>query len=288
MSIIRKSTHRVLGGLFGLSLFIAASTALADIGGLGPRCGQELRAANPLVETAVRNLTSFESVHTAFGELRAQDRDVRFCVSGVMLSKNIYQYGRFLIAIEAINPAGRATHRFYFLYQDASVQAIHNVGRRPYIALPRRDVDQILTEARAGAADLTRELPFEDVIQGVRASRTYTSAAPESDPTTMSGIAVPSEDGSARELFVTWMTRTPANPFAGYALLKGVSVDLSGANSGATSGSGKVTRLVEFRPFSQLLTARLDPLQDKVQSEVAAAGLSDAQAARKILDESKL
>lgn len=264
-------------------VLLAGVTAKADPRANWVYCGRDLHATNPVMATALRNLSSFEAVHAALGVIKAAVPEAQFCVSGVILSKNIYQYGKFLVAVEVNDgTSGRALHRIYFLYQDASVQAIHNVGRKPYIALPAADVDALLRTALTESMVQVRDIhPADSLMNVVLQSDTYRRSEPPADAGSVSGVVVPGLQGDDGML-VTWVTQMPSNPYAGYALLKGLSVFRAPLNEG-----GRM-RYAEFRPFSQILEKRLDDLQESLRAQLPPQGLSVGAAAQKILDDSKL
>lgn len=264
--------------VFGFIIMLG-TLAKADPRSAWVHCGRDLDATNTVMATALRNLMSFEGVHAAIGEIENSVPQAQYCVSGVILSKNIYQYGKFLISIEVYDGAtNRVLNRMYFLYQDASVQAIHNVGGKPYVALPRIAVEDILQKALTESITKTHDIsPAESLMNVVQTSETYRGSQPAPDVSSISALEVPGGG-----LIITWLTQLPSNPYAGYALLKGLSIDR------APLGEGGRMRSAEFRPFSQLLEKRLDDLQGQVQAGLPAQGLKAPAAAQKILDESKL
>lgn len=198
-------------------ILLMSSFARAEV--MGVTCANEPESKLPLLNTALHNLYSFEYVRTALAQIRADHPDVEFCTSGMILSRNIYQYPKVLIRVEAREKAtGTSVKELRLLFQDASTQALDNIGVKPWVGLPKTRVDILMHDfvASLAPAPVSSEGSF-DPAAIAQNSATYKMYAV--DLATFSVMPVAPES-----YLVSWLTLPGGNPFANYPMLKGVLV----------------------------------------------------------------
>lgn len=240
--------------LFG---FIAlGSTSLG-----AEECRRELRSGLPLLNSALTNLHGIDYVHHAIDELKSRG-NVEFCVSGVAVSRNIYQYLRFYIHVDVRQAGGgKSLARYRFLYQDASVQALHNVGGKPWIAVAVEDADALEAQLKNRS--------FQPLGSGrplalIKDTQTFKSDA--ADLSTLSSV-----DLGDSILLVTWLTKPGANLYADVARTKAVLLKVE----------GDMVSVAEGLWFNSEVTKTLDAaLQFQVEARGSAG--SDLQHLNKI------
>lgn len=194
-------------------------------------CSHSLRAASPLFQNALDNIYSFNYVRHALMQAQHEQNSEQtlFCTSSLALSKNIYQYFEHLIQVD-VYPKGssKPTYSFHFLFQNASVQAFHNVGGQPWVGLKTAHVNQALKnlvdQAQFARLDLIagKKTPFEVASQ----SRSFQHDGESIDKSSLSAMRILQSDDKIVYL-VTWLTKSPENPFAGEVLTRGVLVSFS-------------------------------------------------------------
>jgi hypothetical protein len=203
-----------------VALLLGAVAANAQSGVV---CSADLESDTPLFATALHNIYSFGYVRDALAQLRQSHPGAEFCVSGMALSRNIYQYPKYYVQVSA-RVGGKSVHEMRLLFQDASTQALDNVGDKPWVGLPAAQSEQALVDY-VKSLSLTKSSPVAkfDARAVAEKSATYAAGAADVDQATFGVMPVGMADG--REYYVvSWLTKPGANPFASYTMLKGVLV----------------------------------------------------------------
>ncbi len=180
-------------------------------------CQAGIAESSPLA-IAVGNVTSFGYVHHALNSALQANAGAEACFEGLALSKNIYQYYEFLIRIR-VQAAGTTTHEFYLIFQDASTQAHHNVGPKPWVGLSRSAVEDVF----AHALQETRFLPSDpsgNPMDQAKRTPIWNASKNARVENTLSIFTLPKTEG----FLVSWMNRGEQsdNPFAAFESPKGV------------------------------------------------------------------
>jgi len=208
-------------GVF-LSLAVQAQTVNSVL------CDHNLKASSPLVQTALDNISSFGYIHHALEQVQkeAGAKGVLFCTSSLALDKDIYQYFQYLIQVDAY-PQGsnKISYSFRFLFQNASIQAFHNVGGQPWAGLDTARTDQLLQDVinQSQWHAVTLKTPTRDPLLIAQQSQNF-----QKDPVDMSSLAampLPGNQGKQYYL-VTWMTQGSDDPYVGQVMNKGVLISM--------------------------------------------------------------
>jgi hypothetical protein len=212
-------------GLIFLSVPVGAQIKSSVI------CDHRLKASSPLFQNALDNIYSFAYIHHALERIKneAGTKEVLFCTSSIALSKNIYQYFKYLIQIDVyLQGSNVAAYKFRFLFQNASIQAFHNVGGQPWAGLDTSRTDQTLREF----TNLAEYHPFIGTTSGLtnpieiaRKSQSFQRDGQNIDLSTLSAIPIPGNQDKQFYL-VTWLTKSPENPYAGQVLTRGVLISI--------------------------------------------------------------
>lgn len=191
-------------------------------------CDHSLKAATPLAQTALDNMSSLGYIHHALEQVQkeAGSQGLLFCTSSVALNKNIYQYFQYLIQVDAY-PQGpsKAYYRFFFLFQNASIQAFHNVGNQPWVGLETLRTNQTLQDmiSQAQFHQVTLKTFSRDPL--VLAQQSQNFRQDEVDMTSLA--AMPLVNLSDKQTFlVTWLTKGSDDPYVGEVMTKGVLITL--------------------------------------------------------------
>lgn len=198
--------------IFAFCLFVLPMMATANPLWARETCAGEVTGLTPAARTALGNLLSLQDVLHALRTARAELSNPRFCTSTIPLARNNYQYVRYLVMID-LYELGESSprRRFRFLYQDASTQAHHNVGRQPWTGLSAASVDEVLL----GVVD---QLKFTE-----QASRNPLAIATTSSAFLRQGVNVDEgsltftrfQVGSRIFFYAGGLTLPTQNPFAG-------------------------------------------------------------------------
>ena len=193
-------------------------------------CGPGLKASTPLFQNALDNLYSFGYVHHALEQVQQEEGpDVVFCTSSIALRKNIYMYFQHLIQIDVYPKNITApTHRFRFLFQNASVQAFHNVGGQPWAGIGSAFADQTLKNLvdQAQWTSLPTLVGVENSKDIARLTSTFQKDAEKVDNDSFS--AIPVSNGNGKQIFLaTWLTKSGDNPFSSPIYTRGVLVAIA-------------------------------------------------------------
>lgn len=209
------------------SLVLFVSSALAAPAAMTETCGPRVDSASPTLHLALGNVLGFGYVHHAFEKIAREFPRAEYCVSGLPLSRNAYQYYQYYVRVDVrANEGGPLVERVRFLYQDASVQAYHNTQGQPWVALDPAAVDRVFTDFVAGAAIASNEAvntSTEELIASALASRTFRANASELDAPSLSVLRV-----TPKVSVVSALTLPTANPFAGAVRPFGVLVGAGG------------------------------------------------------------
>lgn len=182
----------------------------------------ESSSGEDLLRTAVTNLESFSYIRKAMSSVKSESPQGHFCTSAVALGKDMYQNMRYYIQRDAFDANGRLMYRFHFLHQDASVQAVHNVGQKPWVALS--DIGtQNFWERTFNSVQWTAAKTCFDAVQAAKTSALYLSSAADVDEKTLT-IAELGEHRSRRIKAVSWLIRPKEGVYAGFPSPKVVLV----------------------------------------------------------------
>lgn len=157
-------------------------------------------------------------------ELQRTYPGAQFCVSGMAVSRDIYQYAQYYIQVSVVAD-GQSVHEMRFLFQDASTQALDNVGGKPWIGLPAAKIDATLNAyvAEQTLTPWSGSVKAFDPLSIAKQSATYKNEGSSIDQATVSVIPVRMND-SRQYSIVSWLTTPGNNPFSTYVALKGVLV----------------------------------------------------------------
>ena len=243
-----------------------AANAQAQV--IEERCESTPLSSSPSMQIAFTTLSSFHYVLHTFNEIAKELPGAEYCVTGMPMSRNAYQYLQYFIQID-VRSAGRTHYRLRYLYQDASIQAYHNAHGQPWVAIAPATVDAVVEGALAKADFRALDSAWTTPVEMAKLTRSYASTVSEVDEKTLSVLPL-SEDS----YLVAWMTRSPANPYAGVARTMAIVVK--------RGADGRPVVAENLSAASDLLF----PL-DKARIELGAeAGAKDAWAA-KVLEISK-
>jgi hypothetical protein len=217
----------ILVSILVLSVSAVAQTVPSVI------CDRNLKATSPLFQNALTNVYSFSYIHHALEQVQtaAGPEGAVFCTSSVVLSKNIYQYFQHLIQID-VYPKGapQPTYRFRLLFQNASVQAFHNVGGQPWVGLDTALVDQTVAAMVTPAQyhPFTAAPGEQDPVKIARQSASFLKDGANINPDSVGAIPLA---GDKKLYLVTWLTRSSDDPFAGFVMTRGVLVSFAADQS---------------------------------------------------------
>ena len=193
-------------------------------------CGAQLTHENPTLLAAATILNSFEYVRHALNQASSEVQNPVYCLSGLALSRNIYQNVRYYLEIDVKEASTNETKfSFRYLYQDASVQAYHNVQGQPWTGLEQSSTKSVLNAIVANAkfTPLAGVKRLENPLEAATHSATYLAAQGSVEAQTLNVIEIQSEGSSV--YLVGWMPRATGNPFAKIDAPKGLLLKL-GAN----------------------------------------------------------
>ena len=216
-----KTVQNILG-LIALSISLSAHAESSVV------CDHSLKATSSLFQNALTNIYSFEYVHHALEQVmrNAGPQEVTFCTSSVAVDKNIYQYLEHIVAIDAyVGNNKEPQYTFRLRFQNASVQAFHNVGGQPWIGLDAKQT-QGSFDSFVAAQKFTTLLTAQGMTQSAdiaKLSRTYNQDSTIINANTFSTMPLVSDQKSTTYL-ASWLTSNSANPFATPSLTKGVLV----------------------------------------------------------------
>lgn len=114
----------------------------------------------------------------------------KVCVTAIPLSKNIYQYYKYLVVL-SFGEGGR-TAAAPMIFQAASVQAYENAGPKPWLGLSRGSFAREIAGLAANAPFTEETKLFASPADLL--SKMYPSSAYPVDPTSRSYVLVPGAD----------------------------------------------------------------------------------------------
>lgn len=216
-----KTLRYVLGWLV-LSLSLAAHADSSVV------CDHSLKATSPLFQNALNNLYSFEYIHHAMeGILQAAGpQEVMFCTSSIAVDKNIYQYLEHVVSVDVyVANSTEPQYSFRLLFQNASIQAFHNVGGQPWIGLNSQQTQQAFASLIASQhfAPLVVPAGTEQVLNIAKLTQSYQRDLAIIDAETFSAMPVAANSQGTTYL-VSWLTSNSDNPFASFSMSRGVLV----------------------------------------------------------------
>ncbi len=188
-------------------------------------CDHELKSEIPIFQTALDNLYSFTYVRqNLMSELNAVPGS-EFCVSSIALGNNIYQYLHYFIEVEVRKPVPLKSRYYHFLFQDASVQAFHNIGGQPWTGLDNKVVAKV-------ASDLITQAHFAkvnskglDILELAKSSRSFLASVDKTDLQTLSSVQI--QSSPEKVFLVTWLSLPNENPFLYPVIPRGVLISVS-------------------------------------------------------------
>lgn len=264
---------RLLSGLITALLALPAAASGPQICGLSSGAPlasfadsvDEMRThTSPVVSAGLEDLYSFPDLQN----LLASFPRSRFCVSSLVVAKNIYQYDMFLITVVITEPSGRVQFA-PLVFQTASVQAHHNIGPKPWFGLASGDAQGLVRQALAGAE--FRELPKRPLLSGFTPTETLPLLfAPKQgldlDPNSTSYVYLPGIDPEWTTFLVSRLNfLDTGNPYASSYIPEAGVVQVQEA-------SGRV-RIAPLKDFYGLFSQLIDR-----QDQAAPADLTNPQA----------
>lgn len=233
--------------IFFFGLFLAITAQSSEI---SMNCDSETSSPK-ILETAFRNVYSFEYVKGAL--THAASSSPKICVTGWPVSKNQYQYFRFLMLATT-----DANETFAFLYQDASTQANHNVGGKAWVGLSPAQVTSVFEKIKASAGEPLATLNLHPSVQETVIA--YLASAPaykyKLDLNTFSFAALPGLDKNGEKNYlVVWFDKlVGSNPFTQYPISHAMLVVVNESQA-PTASLHKVSLLSDVvTPLDEMLT----------------------------------
>lgn len=168
-----------------LALALASLTAAPEAARAAKICGlpsgDTLVTFNDSVATteheSSKPLANALHVISSFPDIQALLRSsgaTRVCVTGMAVSKNIYQYHEFLVVIEI---EGETKRVLPMIFQAASIQAYENYVSKPWLGFARADLRRIVKDTVGhlsftdnGAIESPLDLPLLPATQNADAS----------------------------------------------------------------------------------------------------------------------
>lgn len=202
----------------------------------------------------------------------------KVCVTAIPLSKNIYQYYKYLVVLSFGD--GGKTAAAPMIFQAASVQAYENAGPKPWLGFSRGSFARSIA-GLAGDAQFTEEKRLFASPADLLA-RMYPASANPVDPTSRSFVLVPGADPEWTTYVVSQLRFVDTgNPFTstyiedagivqvqeGAGRTRWAPVSLFAAataledeqwNSRPQGGAGRAARLVELSRGAPETTPALD------------------------------
>ena len=238
-------------------------------------CDRSLKSSSALFQNALDNIYSFHYVHHAIENIRqtAAPQEVTFCTSSVALNKNIYQYLKHLILIDAfVGNDKTPKYTLRLLFQNASIQAFHNVGGQPWAGLDPVQTQNAFNSLIAGASAWKAiQLPVNtySALEVATLSATFKKDQTQIDATSLSAIPV-SRTGEKEIYLVSWLTKNFDNSYATQVYSHGVLVAFT---------SGQQVEIAEnIFPNGDLLI----PLENQLEQTTMDAG-ANSEWTRKLL-----
>jgi len=212
--------------------------------------------------TAVNNVIGLGYVRSAIVQAiqeNGRSEDSALCYTGIALKKNIFQHYQFLISMQVKSLKRKTiTHEFHLLYQDASTQANHNIGEKPWVGLSKSAVASVFA---AGLSDLNWEksqLNTESGFDFNRALQESTNFRKNFKNGPPASLGVFRLDGMKSNLYLaTWMIATGENVFAASEIPEGFVLNFD-------SVQDQVLR----SDLSWIQARILFPLEEKIQQDL--------------------
>ncbi len=191
-------------------------------------CGDQLKSSLPIFQTALDNLYSFSYIRSALQEESVRMPESEYCVSSIALGGNIYQYFNYLILVEVRSKNSTDINHFQFLFQDASVQAFHNIGGQPWAGLELtklREVFRKLIE-QAQFRPQPKSQNYQNLVEIAMNSRTFKNNSKDVNLDSFSAIPLGGNGSGGFFYLVTWLTNPNSNPFLYPILSRGVLISI--------------------------------------------------------------
>lgn len=199
---------------------------------ISDRCRLEL--PSPMFKSALNNLYSFFYVRHGFRSALASLKKPETCLSMVSLSRNSYLYYQYLVRIDLFEDENLVpSFTFQFIFQDASVQAFHNVGGQPWVGLDQSSLVEIsnnlihnskFKESFTSLASF-QENPYTASLELVKNSPYFILQNSSRDDLTVSVTKLSTSQADPIELFlVTWMSKSDRNSSSEQVQLNGTIV----------------------------------------------------------------
>jgi len=182
-----------------LALILTAALAAAPASAAAPKVcglasGESLSSYQDSVAEAGANLPLAAALVQmgSFPDVRAvvEAFPGKVCVSAIPLSKNIYQYYKYLVVL-SFGESGK-TAAAPMIFQAASVQAYENSGPKPWLGFSRGSFARAVAGLAAGAQFTEAPKLFESPADLL--AKMYPSSANPVDPTSRSYVLVPGAD----------------------------------------------------------------------------------------------
>ncbi len=221
-------------------------------------CSSTLDASAAEFSIALKTMAGLDSVLHALNKARFEIQEPEYCVSGVALSRNIYQYVKYLFLVEVREKGQeKARFQFHFLFQSASIQSYHNMNGQPWTGLQQSDVQNTFDAMLKGAQfqKLGKEANEMSLLEIAQKSATFASTQAEFDHNSLSVIRISEKDsksGADQAYLVSWMTLPSVNPFTSSTRTLGVLISRNADGSTSLSEKVLVVRELLF-PLEDLL-----------------------------------
>lgn len=190
--------HALVAAL-ALALFPAPASAITAI----PECRTSAALPGPLSD-ALNHAFGFDYFRHPIEKWQRDGESL--CVQGLVLDRNIYQYNRVFLQVEVRDAEGSLKAVVPLLFQMASIQAHHNENRRPWVALPSKEVAARLQAAVPAHFDAVKEaLPAPNAEGFLNAARATPWGA-EIDADSFAAMEVSSLTGREGLYLATWLS----------------------------------------------------------------------------------
>lgn len=229
-------------------------------------CGSSIQSSSPSADAALTTMLSLQHVRHGLSQAAATLSNPTYCVSGLALSRNVYQYVQYYFQIDVHSGnEEKPAYQFRFLFQNASVQAYHNYQGQPWTGLPPARVDEILN-GLVRSAHFTPIATSEnggastDPLTLAKQSKTFAASRANVDDSSISILQLPAESQSGKTVhLVTWLSQPPANPYAGFSQTMGVLIAVDADGTVSLAENVFPTTSILF-PMTQSLTETMASL----------------------------
>lgn len=150
--------------------------------------------------TAISNVLSLGYTKLALQAALAKNPGSEACYTGLTLSKNVYQYYKFLFKIQ-VRTNSQIHNEFHWLYQDASVQAHHGLTEKPWVGVSGSAVAKVMEEFIRNSNFYFLDFISDDLMQIAAQSEMFKLMGDKRIATTQSAYSFSND-----LVLVSWMT----------------------------------------------------------------------------------